>query len=81
MLSFVLKGGLEAGEKLMNRLRIATLGASLGNVDSLIQHPASLTHVSIPPKKKSISDGLVRFSIGIEHLDGILADFDQGLKE
>ncbi len=84
MLSFDLKGGLKAGERLMNRLRIATLGVSLGNVDSLIQHPASMTHVSVPPdqrKKMGISDGLVRFSVGIENLDDILADLDQGLKE
>jgi methionine-gamma-lyase len=84
MLSFDLKGGLRAGERLMNRLRIATLGVSLGNVDSLIQHPASMTHVSVPPvqrEKMGISDGLVRFSVGIENLDDILSDFDQGLKE
>lgn len=84
MLSFDLKGGLQAGERLMNRLKVATLGVSLGNVDSLIQHPASMTHVSVPPaerKKMGISDGLVRFSVGIENLDDILADFDQGLRE
>ena len=84
MLSFDLKGGLKAGERLMNRLRIATLGVSLGNVDSLIQHPASMTHVSVPPAQRvnmGISDGLVRFSVGIENLDDILADFEQGLKQ
>ncbi|UCD99862.1 MAG: aminotransferase class I/II-fold pyridoxal phosphate-dependent enzyme [Chloroflexota bacterium] len=84
MLSFDLKGGLEAGERLMNRLKIATLGVSLGNVDSLIQHPASMTHVSVPPAdrlKMGISDGLVRFSVGIENLEDIIADLDQGLKD
>jgi len=83
MLSFELKGGLKAGEKLMNRLKIATLGVSLGNVDSLVQHPASMTHVSVPAaerKKMGISDGLVRFSVGIENLDDILADFEKGLE-
>jgi methionine-gamma-lyase len=83
MLSFDLKGGLEAGEKLMNRLKIATLGVSLGNVDSLIQHPASMTHVNVPPaerNKMGISDGLVRFSVGIENIADILSDFENGLK-
>jgi methionine-gamma-lyase len=83
MLSFELKGGLKAGEALMNRMQIATLGVSLGNVDSLIQHPASMTHSSVPPSdrlKMGISDGLVRFSVGIENVDDILADFEQGLK-
>jgi methionine-gamma-lyase len=82
MLSFELKGGLGAGERLMNRLKLVTLGVSLGNVDSLIQHPASMTHVSVPPverEKMGISDGLVRFSVGIENEQDILADLEQGL--
>ncbi len=82
MLSFELKGGLKAGEALMNQIRIATLGVSLGNVDSLIQHPASMTHSSLAPAervKMGISDGLVRFSVGIENLEDILADFEEGL--
>lgn len=82
MLSFELKGGLGAGERLMNRLQLVTLGVSLGNVDSLIQHPASMTHVSVPPverEKMGISDGLVRFSVGIENEQDILADLEQGL--
>jgi methionine-gamma-lyase len=82
MLSFELKGGLKAGEALMNQVKTATLGVSLGNVDSLIQHPASMTHSSVPPTerlKMGISDGLVRFSVGIENLEDILADFEQGL--
>jgi len=82
MLSFELKGGLSAGERLMNRLKLVTLGVSLGNVDSLIQHPASMTHVSVPPverKKMEISDGLVRFSVGIENEQDILSDLEHGL--
>jgi methionine-gamma-lyase len=84
MLSFDLEGGLQAGEKLMNRLKLITLGVSLGNVDSLIQHPASMTHFSVPPaerKKMGISDGLVRFSVGIENIDDILADLESALEE
>jgi methionine-gamma-lyase len=82
MLSIELKGGLKAGEALMNQMQIATLGVSLGNVDSLIQHPASMTHSSVAPAerlKMGISDGLVRFSVGIENLEDILADFENGL--
>ncbi|MGW8225278.1 MAG: trans-sulfuration enzyme family protein [Anaerolineales bacterium] len=82
MVSFEMKGGLSAGEKLMNRLKLVTLGVSLGNVDSLIQHPASMTHVSVPPAERAkmgITDGLVRFSVGIENIQDILADLEQGL--
>jgi methionine-gamma-lyase len=82
MVSFELKGGLKAGAALMDRLRLATLSVSLGNVDSLIQHPASMTHASVPAEerlKMGISDGLVRFSVGIEDVADILADLEQGL--
>jgi methionine-gamma-lyase len=82
MVSFEMRGGLSAGEKLMNRLKLVTLGVSLGNVDSLIQHPASMTHVSVPPAERAkmgITDGLVRFSVGIENIQDILADLEQGL--
>jgi methionine-gamma-lyase len=83
MLSFELAGGYQAGEMLMNRVEVATLAVSLGNVDSLIQHPASMTHSAIPAdirRKMGISDGLVRFSVGIENIEDILADLDQGLR-
>jgi methionine-gamma-lyase len=82
MLSFELKGGQAASQALINRLAIPTLTASLGNVDSLIQHPASMTHASVPqPERQAmgISDGLVRFSVGIENLEDILVDLEQGL--
>jgi methionine-gamma-lyase len=82
MVSFELMDGLQGGERLMNRLQLVTLGVSLGNVDSLIQHPASMTHVSVPPAerhKMGISDGLVRFSVGIENEQDIIADLEQGL--
>jgi cystathionine beta-lyase/cystathionine gamma-synthase len=66
----------------MNNTRVATLTVSLGTVDSLIQHPASLTHSSVPPAerlKMGISDGLVRFSVGIENVEDLLADLEQAL--
>lgn len=82
VLSFELKGGMDAGIRLMERVRLATLAVSLGNVDTLIEHPASMTHGPVPRAdrlKQGITDGLVRLSVGIENLADILADLDQGL--
>lgn len=82
MLSFELKGGMQAGIRLMERVRLATLAVSLGNVDTLIEHPASMTHGSVPREDRlnqGITDGLVRLSVGIENLADILADLEQGL--
>ncbi len=82
MLSFELKGGYEAGVTLMNSLQLITLAVSLGNIDSLIQHPASMTHHSVPPEERArmgLHDGLVRFSVGVENIEDILADLEQGL--
>jgi methionine-gamma-lyase len=84
MLSFELKGGLEAGAALMDRLALITRAVSLGNVDSLIQHPGSMTHSTVPREdrlKMGIGDGLVRFSVGTENLEDILADLDQALAD
>jgi methionine-gamma-lyase len=84
MISFGLKGGLEAGRKLMNSVKVAILAVSLGGVETLIEHPASMTHskVSLADKKKAgISDGLVRLSVGIEDVDDLLRDLDQALAE
>jgi methionine-gamma-lyase len=82
MLSFEVKGGVEAGRRLMNRLMLASLAVSLGCVDTLVEHPASMTHAVIPREireKMGITDGLVRVSVGIEDKEDILADFAQGL--
>lgn len=82
MISFELKGGFDAGAKLMDSLRLITLAVSLGNVDSLIQHPASMTHAPVPPDERlraGITDGLVRLSVGIENVEDILADLEQAL--
>jgi methionine-gamma-lyase len=83
MLSFELKGGYQAGKTLMNSLQLITLAVSLGNIDSLIQHPASMTHHSISPEERArmgIRDGLVRFSVGVENVEDIIADLEQGLR-
>ena len=83
MLSFELKGGMQAGIRLMERVRLATLAVSLGMVDTLIEHPASMTHGPVPRPDRlnqGITDGLVRLSVGIEDLPDILADLEQGLQ-
>ena len=82
MISFELKGGLAAGESMMNRVQLATLAVSLGNVDTLIQHPASMTHAAMPAAARlaaGITDGLVRLSVGVENVEDIIADLAQAL--
>jgi len=79
---FELKGGLLAGEKLLNRVQLCARTVSLGDVRSLITHPASTTHHSLPHKarqKAGISDGLVRFAVGLEDTSDIIDDLDQAL--
>ncbi|NPV76431.1 MAG: PLP-dependent transferase [Anaerolineae bacterium] len=83
MMSFELKGGLKAGVNMMNRVRLCSLAVSLGTVDTLISHPASMTHRLVPPEARrqmGITDGLVRFSVGIENIEDILADLDQAMR-
>lgn len=83
MIAFELKGGLEAGERMMNHVRVATLAVSLGNVDTLIQHPASMTHCNTPREKRlaaGITDGLVRLSVGIEDISDLTFDLLQAME-
>ncbi len=82
MISFGVIGGLEAGKKVMNNVHLALLAVSLGGIETLIQHPASMTHSKLSKEAKEtagISDGLVRLSIGIENIDDIIADLDNAL--
>lgn len=82
MMSFELKGGIDAGKTLMNSVKLISLAVSLGCVDTLIQHPASMTHSPVPKEdrlKAGITDGLVRLSVGIEDVEDIIADLDQAL--
>jgi methionine-gamma-lyase len=84
MISFGLKGGYDAGKKMMNHVQLALLAVSLGGIETLIQHPASMTHSKLSKEAKDkagISDGLVRLSVGIEEPEDIVADLDQALKE
>lgn len=83
MLSFELKGGLKAGIKLMNKVKVCKMVTSLGTLDTLIQHPASMTHVNVPRERRmaaGITDGLVRLSVGIENYEDIINDLSQGFK-
>lgn len=82
MISFEVKGGLNAGKTLMDNVHLALLAVSLGGVETLIQHPASMTHSKIPKEdrlKAHITDGLVRYSVGIEDVEDIIADLDHAL--
>ena len=82
MISFEVKGGLEAGKILMNNVKLALLAVSLGGVETLIQHPASRTHSKMSKEAKekaAITDGLVRLSVGIENIEDIIDDLDQAL--
>ena len=82
MVTIILKGGLEASRKMLERVEIFTLAESLGGVESLIEHPGIMTHASIPPDRRAelgIDDGLVRLSVGVEDLDDLQADLDQAL--
>lgn len=82
MMSFELKGGLGAGIAFMNRLRMCVRTVSLGTCDTLLSHPASMTHYSVPEEEKrkyGITDGLIRMSVGIENIQDIIADLDQAL--
>jgi cystathionine gamma-lyase len=77
-----IKGGLEPSRRFLERTRLFALAESLGGVESLVDHPAIMTHASIPPEdraKLGITDGLVRLSVGIEDLDDLIADLDSAL--
>jgi methionine-gamma-lyase len=82
IVSFELKGGLEAGKKLMDTIHMWTLAVSLGTVDSLIQHPASMTHACVPREKREkagLTDGLVRLSVGVEDLEDLKRTLEEAL--
>jgi cystathionine gamma-lyase len=84
MLSFELKGGIPAGTALMNNVKLCSLAESLGGVETMITHPATMTHVDVPAEQRharGLTDGLVRLSVGIEDIDDILADLEQALEK
>jgi methionine-gamma-lyase len=82
MLSFELKEGLQGGINFMNKLKMCVRTVSLGTCDTLLSHPASMTHHSVPKAEKEkygITDGLIRMNVGIENIQDIIADLDQAL--
>lgn len=82
MLSFELKGGLQNGIDFMNCLKMCVRTVSLGTVDTLLSHPASMTHYSVPKEQREkygITDGLIRMNVGIENIEDIVADLEQAL--
>lgn len=84
MISFELKGGLDAGKTIMNSVRLCILAVSLGGVETLIQHPASMTHAGLAREQRleaQITDGLVRLSVGIEDADELIEDLQQALEK
>ena len=82
MLAFEL-GSLERARRFLNRVRLLALAESLGGVESLVSHPATMTHASVPPERRAaigITDGLVRISAGIEDVEDLKADLAQALE-
>jgi cystathionine gamma-lyase len=83
MVTAVIAGGLDAARRFLERVEIFALAESLGGVESLVEHPAIMTHASLPEDKRAelgISEGLVRLSVGIESVDDLIADLDQALR-
>ena len=82
MIAIGVKGGLNAGTRVMNSVNLFTLAVSLGGVESLIEHPASMTHASVPKQERGlagVSDELVRISVGCEDVEDLQNDLDQAL--
>lgn len=83
MMSIELKGGMQAGINMMNKLQMCTRTVSLGTCDTLMCHPPSMTHYSVPKEKREqygITDGLIRISVGMENIQDIIQDIDQALR-
>jgi O-succinylhomoserine sulfhydrylase len=82
IVAFEIKGGVEAGKRFLNNIKMCSLSANLGDTRTIVTHPASTTHSKLSLEDRlevSITDGLVRTSIGLEHVDDIIADFEQAL--
>jgi cystathionine gamma-lyase len=83
IISIVLKGGIEAAEKMLSNCQLFSLAESLGGVESLINHPAIMTHASLPPEKRAalgINDSLVRLSVGVEDVNDLIDELDRVLQ-
>jgi cystathionine beta-lyase len=83
MISFVVAGGLDASRRFLSSCQIFTLAESLGGVESLVEHPAIMTHASVPPERRAqlgIADGLIRLSVGIEDVADQQADLERAFR-
>jgi cystathionine beta-lyase/cystathionine gamma-synthase len=81
MVSFIIKGGRESAVRMVEATKLFTLAESLGGVDSLIEVPAAMTHLSVAGSQLEVDPALVRLSVGIENADDLLADLEQALKK
>ena len=82
MVSVLTDGNIDKVKKILNKFEVFTLAESLGGVESLVSHPATMTHASIPKEKREalgVKDGLIRLSIGLETIDDILSDLNHAL--
>ena len=83
LIAFEVAGGVEAGIRLMNSVRLCALAENLGAAETIITHPASMTHAAVPQSQREaagITDGLVRLSVGLENPIDVIRDLDQALK-
>ncbi|GIS73313.1 MAG: hypothetical protein CM1200mP10_28900 [Candidatus Neomarinimicrobiota bacterium] len=84
MISFELTGGIPSGRTLMNSVQLAQLAESLGSVETMITHPATMTHAEVPKEERlarGLTDGLVRISVGIENMVDIIHDLEMALEK
>jgi cystathionine gamma-lyase len=78
----ILRGGLDGSRRMLEHCRLFALAESLGGVESLIEHPATMTHASLPPQVRAelgISDGLIRLSVGVEDVEDLIAELRRAL--
>lgn len=83
LISFTIKGGKEQARQFLNRLSLIKIAVSLGDAETLIQHPATMTHSSVPEEERlqmGITDSLIRLSVGLEHADDLIADLAQAFE-
>lgn len=81
-MAFEVKGGIDAGRKFLNSIKMCSLSANLGDTRTIVTHPASTTHSKLSEEDRNevgITDGLVRISVGLEHVDDVISDLEQAL--
>ena len=84
IVAFEVRGGFEAGKKVINSVQLAKVAVSLGDCETLIEHPASMTHSPYTPEERAeagISEGLIRLAVGLEDAEDIIADLQQALEK